>query len=150
MEPHDSKTYDPDIARVFYRAGFIENWGQGIQKICDECQGIGAELPVYELVGTTLRIHFKALESALIDQPKVPKGQNGPLDGPIEGPKKTLLADKIIQLLRDNPKTTYDDLMAETGISRSTIKRAMGNLVADGHVVRVGGKRYGHWEIRGE
>lgn len=148
MGPHDSKPYNPDIARVFYRAGFIENWGQGIQKICDECQGIGAELPVYELVGTTLRIHFKALESAFIDQSKVPKCQNGSLDGPIKGPKEILLADKIIQLLRDNPKSTYDDLMSETSVSRSTIKRAMGNLVADGHIVRVGGKRYGHWEIQ--
>lgn len=148
MGPHDSKPYNPDIARVFYRAGFIENWGQGIQKICDECQGIGGELPVYELVGTKLRIHFKALESALIDQPKVSEGQNGPLDGPIEVPKETLLVDKIIQLLRYHPKATYDDLMAETGVLRSTIKRAMGNLVADGHIVRVGGKRYGHWEIR--
>lgn len=35
MEPHDSKPYNPDIANVFYRAGFIENWWQGIQKICD-------------------------------------------------------------------------------------------------------------------
>ena len=143
MEPHDSKPYNPDIANVFYRAGFIENWGQGIQKICDECQGIGAELPVYELVGTTLRIHFKALESALIDQPKVPKGQNEPLDEP----KEDLLIDKIILLLRDNPKATYDELVTELSVSRSTIKRAMGNLVADGHIVRVGGKRYGHWEI---
>lgn len=143
MEPHDSKPYNPDIANVFYRAGFIENWGQGIQKICDECQGIGAELPVYELVGTTLRIHFKALESALIDQPKVPKGQNEPLGEP----KENLLIDKIILLLRDNPKATYNDLVTELSVSRSTIKRAIGNLAADGHVVRVGGKRYGHWEI---
>ena len=29
MEPHDSKPYNPDIANVFYRAGFIENWGSG-------------------------------------------------------------------------------------------------------------------------
>ncbi|MBQ4307777.1 MAG: putative DNA binding domain-containing protein, partial [Lachnospiraceae bacterium] len=28
---------NPDIANVFYRAGYIETWGQGIQKICDEC-----------------------------------------------------------------------------------------------------------------
>ena len=143
MEPHDSKPYNPDIANVFYRAGFIENWGQGIQKICDECREIGAELPVYELLGTTLRIRFQALESALIDQPKVPKGQNEPLGEP----KENLLIDKIILLLRDNPKATYDDLVTELSVSRSTIKRAMGNLVADGHVVRVGGKRYGYWVI---
>ena len=29
MKPHDSKPYNPDIANVFYRAGFIENWGSG-------------------------------------------------------------------------------------------------------------------------
>ena len=72
MEVHDSIPYNPDIANVFFRAGFIENWGQGIQKICKECRDIGADLPEYELVGTTLRIRFKALSSALIDMPKVP------------------------------------------------------------------------------
>lgn len=75
MQPHNSRPYNPDMANVFYRAGFIENWGQGIQKICDECRAIGAELPKYELIGTTLRVHFKALKRALIDQPKAPKCQ---------------------------------------------------------------------------
>ena len=44
MQPHDSIPYNPDIANVFYRAGYIETWGQGIQKICDECTALGAEL----------------------------------------------------------------------------------------------------------
>ncbi len=35
----------PDIARVFYRAGYIESWGRGIQKICDACKNLGAEEP---------------------------------------------------------------------------------------------------------
>ena len=30
MQPHDSIPYNPDIANVFYRAGYIETWGQGI------------------------------------------------------------------------------------------------------------------------
>ena len=144
MEKHDSIPYNPEIANVFYRAGFIENWGQGIQKICDECKEIGAELPKYELKGTTLRIRFRALESALIDQPKVPKGQ----DEPMGEPKENLLDERIIRVLRDNPGSTYDDLASELAVSRSTIKRAMGNLTAAGRIVRVGGKRYGHWEIR--
>ena len=124
MEPHNSRPYNPDIANVFYRAGYIEHWGRGIQKICDACKELGAELPVYELIGNGLRVHFKALESALIDESKEPKDQKDPLDGPIEEPKETLLADKIIRLLRENPKATYDDLMLELGVSRSTIKRA--------------------------
>ena len=68
MGPHDSIPYNPDIAGVFYRAGYIEQWGRGIRKICDACRELGAELPVYEIRGTSLRVHFKALESALIDQ----------------------------------------------------------------------------------
>ena len=143
MEPHDSKPYNPDIANVFYRAGFIENWGQGIQKICDTCKEIGADLPVYELRGNDLRIHFKALERALIDHPKVQKGQSEPL----AEPKEKLLSEKIIRLLRDNPRTTYDELAVELELSRSTIKRTMNRLVVDGLIERVGGKRYGHWKI---
>ena len=72
MEVHESKPYNPDIANVFYRAGFIENWGQGIQKICDECTALGAELPRYEMIGNGIRVYFKGLESALIKDSKAP------------------------------------------------------------------------------
>ena len=30
MAPHDSVPYNPDIANVFYRAGYIEHWGVDI------------------------------------------------------------------------------------------------------------------------
>lgn len=73
MEPHDSIPYNPDIANVFYRMGYIETWGRGIQKICDECRALGTDLPRYDVLGTGIRLHFKALKSALIDQPKAPR-----------------------------------------------------------------------------
>lgn len=41
LETHSSKPFNPDIARVFYRAGCIESWGRGIQKICDACKNLG-------------------------------------------------------------------------------------------------------------
>ncbi len=135
MEPHDSKPYNPDIARVFYRAGFIENWGQGIQKICDECQGTGAGLPVYELTGTTLRIRLKALESALIDQPKVSKAH------------ADTLADRIIALLKADSSMTQGALAEKTKVSVPSIKRTMKILSDNGRIVRKGGKRYGYWEV---
>ena len=144
MEPHESKPYNPDIARVFYRAGFIENWGQGIRKICDECESIGAELPVYELTGTTLRVRFKALESALIDQPKVPKDQIDPLDDPLDD----TLADKIIALLKENPHMTQDVLAEKAKVSVPSIKRTIKNLTDSGKIERKNGKRYGYWEIK--
>ena len=139
MEPHDSKPYNSDIANVFYRAGFIENWGQGIQKICDKCKEIGAELPVYELIGTTLRIRFKALESALIDQTKVPKDHADTL--------VDTLADRIIALLKVEPSMTQGALAEKTKVSVPSIKRTMKVLSDKGRIVRKCGKRYGHWEV---
>lgn len=139
MEPHDSKPYNPDIANVFYRAGFIENWGQGIQKICDECREIGAEIPVYELLGTTLRIHFRALESALIDQPKTPNRQGGGIDGG--------LAEKIVALIRENESITVSDMSEILETPKRTIEREMKKLRDIKRITREGGNRYGHWKI---
>ena len=119
MEQHESKPYNPDIARVFYRAGFIENWGQGIQKICDECKGIGAELPVYELTGTTLRIRFKALESALIDQPKAPKHQNTDKHGALDD----AIVLKIIEILKEKPDISQEALGENMGVTRRVVQK---------------------------
>lgn len=66
MEPHDSIPYNPDILRVFYRSGYIETWGRGIQKICDVCADLGVDLPKYELRGNGLRVRFATLQSILI------------------------------------------------------------------------------------
>ena len=67
MASHESKPYNPDIANVFYRAGYIERWGRGIEKNYEACKEIGADLPIYQLIGTGLHVRMNALQSALID-----------------------------------------------------------------------------------
>lgn len=104
------------------------------------CQNIGAELPVYELAGTTLRIRFKALESALIDQTKVPKDQPDTLGD--------TLADRVIALLKEDPSMTQDTLAEKSKVSVPSIKRTMKILSDSGRIVRKGGKRYGYWEVK--
>ena len=143
MQPHDSIPYNPDIANVFYIAGYIETWGQGIQKICDECVALGAELPKYEIIGTGLRVYFPALKSALIDQPKVPKGHSAKTDGALDD----TMALRIIEIIRSKPDITLDQLSAEVGIARRTLVRYMSGLKDAGRIERIGGKRYGHWQI---
>lgn len=143
MQPHDSIPYNPDIANVFYRAGYIETWGQGIQKICDECIALGAELPRYEILGTGIRVYFPALRSALIDQPIVPKGHSAKSYGTLDG----TMALKITDVIRRKPEITLDQLSEEVGIARRTLVRYMSAFKETGRIERVGGKRYGHWEI---
>ncbi len=69
---HASKPHNPDIARVFYRAGYIENWGRGIQKIRDACKAHGAEKPEYFVHAGDIMVKLKALQSAIVTDSKVP------------------------------------------------------------------------------
>ena len=144
MQPHDSIPYNPDIANVFYRAGYIETWGQGIQKICDECTALGAELPKYEIIGTGLRVYFPALKSALIDQPKTPNRQGVGKDVGLE----VGLAEKIIDLILEDSEIKMSEMAEKLEVTTRTIEREMKKLRESGCVIRVGGKRYGHWEVR--
>ena len=143
MQPHDSIPYNPDIANVFYRAGYIETWGQGIQKICDECTALGADLPKYEIIGTGLRVYFPALKSALIDQPKAPKHQNTDKHGALDD----AMVLKIIEILKEKPDISQEALGENMGVTRRVVQKYINVLKEAGRIERVGGKRYGHWKI---
>ena len=108
MEPHDSIPYNPDIANVFYRMGYIETWGRGVQKICDECRTLGAELPKYEVLRNSIRLYFKALQSALIDPPKAPKP-------PIDGALESEIVRGLIEIIREEPNISQEDLGEKLG-----------------------------------
>lgn len=144
MQPHDSIPYNPDIANVFYRAGYIETWGQGIQKICDECTALGAELPKYEIIGTGLRVYFPALKSALIDQPKAPKHQNTDKHSALDD----AMVLRIIEKLKEQPDISQEALGESIGVTRRVVQKYINALKEAGRIERVGGKRYGHWEIK--
>ena len=143
MKAHESEPYNPKIANVFYRAGFIESWGQGIQKICDECRAIGADLPEYNLVGTSLRISFKALEKALIRE-NIANDKNGTLDGTLDG----TLEKKILQAIKENPSITQTSLAQKYNVSLRTVKRVIKHLTDKKIIERKDGKRFGSWIIK--
>lgn len=65
-QEHNSMPFNPSIASVFYRAGYIESWGRGIQKIFNACDAQGYPRPKYEVLGSALRMHFFAREDALL------------------------------------------------------------------------------------
>ena len=143
MESYSAKPFNPDIANVFYRAGYIESWGQGIQKICDECIALGTELPRYEILGTGIKVYFPALKSALIDQPKTPNRQDVGKNVGLE----VGLAEKIIELISDNSGIKMSEMAEKLEVTTRTIEREMKKMRESGRVICVGGKRYGHWEV---
>lgn len=53
----------------------------------------------------------------------------------------------IIDLTRDNPRITYDEIARETGKSRVTVKRYVQRFQNEVTISRDGGKRHGRWII---
>lgn len=143
LEPHDSVPYNPDIANVFYRAGYIEHWGRGIEKILDECKALGAAPPRYELLGHGLRVFFKALESSFIDQPKALKHQSTDRHGALDD----AMVLRIIEILKEEPAISQEELGKRLDVSRRIIQKYITVLKEEGKIVRKGGKRYGVWKV---
>ena len=71
------------------------------------------------MTGTTLRIRFQVLESALINQSKASKHQSAKNDGTIDD----TMALRIIDEIRRTPKITFDQLSEQVGIARRTLVR---------------------------
>jgi len=51
LAPHVSQPPNPDIASTFFRAGLIEAWGRGYEKIRDACREAGSPEPEVEYDG---------------------------------------------------------------------------------------------------
>ena len=46
QQKHTSIPYNPDIANVFFRSGYVEAWGRGIEKISELCTEADLPLPL--------------------------------------------------------------------------------------------------------
>ena len=52
---HDSIQPNPIIAEVFYRAGLIEKWGRGTNRVIAQCREAGIAPPEFrEVAGSTV------------------------------------------------------------------------------------------------
>ncbi len=60
LGPHRSIPHNPMIAYAFYRAGFIESWGRGIQKVRESCEENGNEFPNFKVIGGDISVSIKA------------------------------------------------------------------------------------------
>jgi ATP-dependent DNA helicase RecG len=75
----------------------------------------------------------------LVEQGKEPMPQSDKQDG--------ALARKILDVLTEDPTISQISLSEKLGLARRSIQRKMDELKSSGRIERVGGKRYGYWEI---
>lgn len=68
LSSHRSMPYNPDIANTFFRAGEIEAWGRGIERIITACKNDGFSTPEfrYDASGIWTTFKFEYPERAII------------------------------------------------------------------------------------
>ena len=137
LQRHQSRPYNPKIARAFFRAGYIESWGRGIQKIFEVCNEYGALQPEYVVHSEDIMIKLAAVS---ISDEHVLK--------PDSKAENTALKMKIVEYLKNQPTATQKELQEALIETRTHIQKSTKELVNEGKIERKGGKRFGYWEIK--
>jgi len=57
-ENHISKPFNPLIANMFYKAGFVESWGKGTNNMVSDCIKVNMLEPSYEYVFQAVKVTF--------------------------------------------------------------------------------------------
>ncbi len=85
---HSSKPHNPGIAHVFFRAGEIEAWGRGIQRVFEACREAGAPEPRIEFDGQDVWFEFPFSKDYL-EQVAIASSDSTPQVAPQVAPQVT-------------------------------------------------------------
>lgn len=143
MNKHTSKPYNPNIAYVFYLAGFIESWGRGVEKICNALKADNLPMPEYTVNPSDIMIKFTGPEDRIIRvTDKVTNGVTGEVTDKVTDRER-----QVLQFLVEDPGYTMPQLAEKMTVSRKTVAGYLKSLKEKGLIERVGTTRSGHWEI---
>lgn len=139
MNKHASSPYNPNIAHVFYLAGFIESWGRAIEKICSACERDGVPQPEYTINPGDIMIKFTAPEDRVI---RVTERVTVKVTDEVTDKEQTVLS-----LLAEDPGYTMPQLAERLGVSRKTVAARLKKLKEAGLIERIGSDRKGYWKL---
>jgi len=154
LGPHGSQPYNPDIANAFFRAGEIEAWGRGMQRVIEACRQAGTPEPRIrvEARGFWFEFPFSAEYLGSVGSGGEPADRAdrttqertwlerlGERLGETEG--------RILLLIRTDPRISTRALAEALGVSTTAMDKTLAKLKKKGALRRVGPARGGHWEV---
>lgn len=134
---HGSNPLNPSLAGAFFRAGYVESWGRGIEKMSAECSRVGVAAPTYDLTGRDVMICFERQETAQ------------PAPAPVlQAHELTERQRNILKYLRVRPQASYEDLADYCRVSRRTISTEISRMSAINYLERAGADKKGSWIVK--
>ena len=135
--PHESRPWNPLIARTFYRRGIIEEWGSGTLKMAELTNSAGLPAPEIEDDGGAVTVRFR--HGRFVPRPTT-SGVSGP-----EERRKTILA--LLEGVEDG--LTRQELHSRLGpeVSERQVRRALSELKNGGLVVSTNRGPLTRWKM---
>ncbi len=123
---------------MFFRAGLVESWGRGIEKVVSSSQKYNDTIPAFTF-NNGLNVEFKS---------KYPNKniEGGAIGGSID---LAIRQKEILNIIEMDYKISYRSIAEKLKINDSAVKKYLNTLKEKGVLKRVGGTR-GHWVINYE
>jgi ATP-dependent DNA helicase RecG len=139
------------MAEAFYRAGYIEAWGRGIEKIVNGFKADDLTPPTFDIEqgGITVNIpreRFVAI--SLNGGVEGEQSEDGGKDGGKEFDVQYIEKQRIIlNAIKENPAITINALAEILAVKKRTLERDIAELQKCGILKREGGKKNGVWVV---
>ena len=147
LSSHRSMPYNPDIANTFFRAGEIEAWGRGIERIIKGCsqEGFSTVEFRYDVCGlwTTFKYQYPERVEGYTDRTKDYTKDHTKVLMQLSVQQK-----EIIEYLQKQPRATRKELVQN--ISNATLGGIIHNIARLqelGLLCREGGRKGGYWQV---
>jgi len=142
LKPHASRPFNPSIANAFFRAGEVESWGRGIQRIFDACRAAKVKKPVIQYEKGDIWIEFSFA--------KRPEGKMRASEETSEETSEEILSrtpERILQMMKQNEKVTASEVANALGLSRRAIEQQVQKLKKEKRIRRLGSTKAGKWKV---
>lgn len=151
FEKHYSKPYNPLIAQAFFKAGFIESWGRGFEKIKKECEQYNTPIPEIEIKSSGVmikcnpsRIYMDLLNNMKSKNVQINVHKNVQIN---YYENLTKVERQILDIISEEPQITQVNIANKLKTTPKTIQRGIAKLKEKGKIKRMGANKKGYWKI---
>lgn len=145
---HSSKPRNHKIANVFFKAGFIDTWGRGFQKIRDGFEVDGIPMPKVENFCGGVRVSIE--RTVFVKLSHVGSSIGSDVTSSVTSMSPVKLTERqqdMLELIRKNPFISAQQMSVVLSVVKRTIERDLADLQKKGILIREGNTSAGHWEI---
>lgn len=149
LTKHASRPFNPGVASAFFRAGLIESWGRGVEKMVAACTEAGVPAPTFRAEEDGLWTEFQ-FSAAYVKAmaPTAPPTQETTQKTAQETTQETT-QEKILRMLKAKPTITRRELAQKLSLTEDGVKYHLQKMRTEGRIRHVGPTKAGTWEVLG-